>query len=305
MKISWTNFEELFQTEISKDSVKFIESVNFNYEFATRLQFESGIIKYINFLMSDKKPSGPEYHEIWENGWGENLRAYQVSKKLDALLPKFVKSNDLIRFQGRWVYPEDASFEKNFVNVLRDSVFRKYFSEVAQIWEFGCGTGLNLVHSASIFPEKKLFGGDWASSSIDILNQININMRLNIRPFYFDLFQPTQKILPESPTDAGIFTIGTLEQVGTNWNPFLDFLLNSNFKVVVHIETNYEKYDENILIDFLAKRYIEKRNWLRGYFEKLRELESSGEIRILQESKTFGSFFHDGYTITVWEKLNV
>lgn len=52
-------------------------------------------------------------------------------------------------------------------------------------------------------------------------------------------------------------------------------------------------------------KYIVKRNWLRGYFSALRDLEKVGKIKIIQKRKTFGSFFHDGYTVTVWENLSV
>jgi hypothetical protein len=304
-KISRENFEDIFQSRISVESSDFIKSKNFNYEVASSLQFESGVIKYVNFLLGDKKESGPEYHEIWEKGWEENLHGYQKSGKLEELLPKFVRSNELIRFSGKWISPEDASFEKNFVTVLRDTMFRKYFGEVSSIWEFGCGTGLNLVHAASIFPEKELFGSDWAFSSIRILKEINERLGTKITPFHFDLFDPDIKLLPGSTTNAGLFTIGTMEQIGTDFDLFLEFVLTSNFKIIVHVETNYELYDKEILFDFLAKKYLEKRNWLRGYFGKLHELETSGRIRVLQERKTFGSFFHDRYTVTVWEKLDV
>ena len=73
----------------------------------------------------------------------------------------------------------------------------------------------------------------------------------------------------------------------------------------MHIETNYELYDENNFLDYLSKKYIVKRNWLRGYFSALRDLEKEGKIKIIQERKTFGTFFYDGYTVTVWENLNV
>ncbi len=81
--------------------------------------------------------------------------------------------------------------------------------------------------------------------------------------------------------------------------------MSSPFKTIIHFETNYELYDKNSLFDNLVIHYIEKRNWLKGYFAALKVLEKNGKIRILDERKTFGSFFHDGYTVTVWEKLNV
>ena len=43
-----------------------------------------------------------------------------------------------------------------------------------------------------------------------------------------------------------------------------------------------------------------ERDWSRGYFAKLEGLQKSGEIEILEQGRTFGSFYHEGYTMTVW-----
>ena len=73
--------------------------------------------------------------------------------------------------------------------------------------------------------------------------------------------------------------------------------------VVIHIETMYELYDETRLFDYAARRYLEARNWLRGYLKTLREKED--EIEILDVRRPFGSFFHDGYSFVVWRPKHV
>lgn len=305
MKLGVGDFEEILGSQLSVESQKFVEETNFQYEPANSEQINAGLIKFVNFLLDYKKESGPEYHEIWERGWQENLNSYSDSGQLNDLIPKFVRKKDLIRFRGGWISPEDPEFETNFVTVLRDTVFKNNFMDAASIWEFGSGTGLNLVHLSKILPKKQLFGCDWAMPSVQILNELNQKLNLNIHGFHFDLFQPDYEILKDVSPNSGLFTVGTMEQIGQDYQSFLDFILTSNFKRIVHIETNYEIYDETNLLDFLAKRYIEKRNWLRGYFSTLRKLEQAGKIKIHTEKRTFGSFFHDGYTITTWENLNV
>lgn len=305
MELGIGDFEEILGSQLSAESQKFVERTNFQYKLANSEQVNAGLIKFVNFLLDYKKESGPEYHEIWERGWQENLDSYIGSGELNDLIPKFVRRKDLIRFRGGWISPEDPEFETNFVMVLRDTVFRANFLDAASIWEFGSGTGLNLVHMSKILPEKQLFGCDWAMPSVQILNELNRKLKLNIRGFQFDLFQPEYEILKDVSPNSGLFTIGTMEQIGQDYQSFLDFILASNFKRIVHIETNYEIYDDSNLLDFLAKKYIEKRNWLRGYFSTLRKLEQAGKIKIHMEKRTFGSFFHDGYTITTWENLNV
>lgn len=102
---------------------------------------------------------------------------------------------------------------------------------------------------------------------------------------------------------AGVLTIGTLEQIGRNFGPFLDFLLEKKPRICVHVETLYEVYDQDNLVDWLAAAYLEKRNYLRGFLARMRELEAEGRVRILDLRRTFGSFYHDGYTYLVWEPL--
>ena len=305
MKIDILEFEEIIGLPLSLVSKNFVETNNFSYELASKNDNENALIKIMTYLLSEVKKSGPEYQINWEKGWGENLDLYLRTGNLSDLIPKFVRKNDLIRFKGACIKPEDSNFETNFVTVLRDTVFRNYFSDAPEIWEFGAGTGLNMVHLSQIFPDKKLVACDWAASSVAIIKQINENLGLEIESHQFDIFKPTANIVDLVPKNSALFTIGTMEQIGERYLPFLSLIMNSNFKIVVHIETNFEIYDENRLLDFLAIKYIEKRNWLRGYFEQLHMIEKTGKIAILSERKTFGTFYHDGYTITVWEKLDV
>ena len=305
MDITRQNFEEILGGKLSLDAINFIQAHDFKYEPATKEETDSALIRIVDFLSSQQEKSGPEYLKQWETGWAENLKLYLKSGALIDLVPKFVRRNELLRFNGQFIRPHDSNFETYFVTILRDTIFRKYFDKSSEIWEFGAGTGLNLVHLSRIFPGKKLFGCDWAKSSVEILNQINSNLGLKIEGFQFDIFQPDTKIIDAVANESALFTIGAMEQIGRDFLPFLNKILDSKFKTVIHVETNFELYDKEKILDNLALKYIEKRNWLRGYFAKLREIEKAGKINILDERKTFGSFFHDGYSVVVWENSDV
>jgi SAM-dependent methyltransferase len=256
-------------------------------------------------LLGPKKPSGPDYQGIWEAGWKENLDEFYVSGDENALVPKFVKNNQPVRFRGELIMPLGETFESDFVSVLREAFFRRYFHGYSSIAEFGCGTGQNLVHLQRIFPDASLLGADWAMSSVDLLDNINQRFGFSIEGINFDLFHPEEHASGPLTKTKAAFTVGTMEQLGANFEPFLQFLLDSDINRVIHFETAYELYDPDNLWDFFAMAYIEKRNWLRGYFSALRELEMAGTIRILYQAKTFGSFHHDGYTVTVWQKVTI
>ena len=303
-KLMLADFEDILGTNLSLEARNFIINQNFNYRHISSKEENDAYIEYLNFLFSNKQPSGPEYKVKWDFGWKENLVEYLLTGDISDLVPKFVKSNKLIRLNGKWILPQSSEFESNFVFIIRDYLFKKYFVNFDCIFEFGCGTGLNLVHLSSLFPTKQLIGLDWSESSVAILNELN-KKHQNIQGQLFNMFEPHALSDEWNKSNSAILTIGAMEQLGSNYEKFLSFILESRTKIIVNVETMFEIYDDENLFDFLPRQYIKKRNWLQGYYAKLREFEHHGKIKILENRKTFGSFYHDEYTIIVWENLSV
>lgn len=276
-----------------------IKNSDFRYRILSKDEKEKVMIKVIDKLMSDLKISGSHRKDDWENGWKENLVDYIESNNINTLIPKFVKKNEVIRFQGNYILPLDSNFETNFVKILRYYLFSKYFNDIDVIYEFGCGTGLNLVALNELFPEKTLYGLDWSESSCNIVNELSKKLNIkNMKSVVFDMFHPININLSSK---SGIFTIGAMEQLGTNFNEFLNFIINEKPLIVINIEVNYEILDKNNLFDYLAATYIEKRNYLRGFHKKLKELENEGIIEIIEDKEIFGGLYHNGYSSIIWK----
>ncbi len=68
----------------------------------------------------------------------------------------------------------------------------------------------------------------------------------------------------------------------------------------INVETMYELYDDDTRFDDVARKYLDKRGYLKGLVGRLRELEREGLIQILDLQRTFGSLFHEGYSYVVW-----
>lgn len=303
--LTHTDFKNLFGCPLSVESDRFITESDFSYRSASKEETEHLYIRYLDYLLSDIRPSGPNYHHKWEEGWGENLDLYIKSNDLKNLIPKFVKRNEFIRFRNEWISTSSSDFESNMVFLIREYIFNRYFSEFDQISEYGCGTGLNLVHLSKIFPSKKLIGLDWSQNAVRILETLKQHLNSNISGHYFDMFKPSKIDNTISSSNSAMFTIGAMEQLGQNFIDFFTYMMRSDYQVIVNIETIYEMYDKNLFFDYLPQAYILKRNWLRGYLPLLESYEKSGRIRILEKKKIFGSFFHDGYTVLAWEKIDV
>lgn len=299
------SFAKIFNTQerTLPDIVKLaIKKTNFKYKKVKDKEYDEAILRIIKTLDSQTlKISGPQRLNDWEKGWKENLLEFNQSKNdLIHLIPKFVK-NYLVRFQGHFINPTSSTFETDFVTVLRYYLFSKYYKGINTLYEFGAGTGLNLVAAAEIFSEMRLVGLDWANSSVEIMDVLKNKLQINISGKRFDLFNPDKKYRLEK--NSGILTIGTLEQLGSNFKPFINYLLKNRPEICIHIETIFELYDENELLDYLAIKYLERRNYLKGLLTYLKKLEREKRVKILEVRKTFGSFYHDGYTFIVWKPL--
>ncbi len=299
---SFANIFNAEENELPALAKKIIKKTNFKYRILKDKEFEQAILRILKTLDSDLKVSGPHRLNDWEKGWDQHLQEFNSSDgDITQLVAKFAMKGLYNRLGGNLIKPETNSFETDFVTVLRYYLFNKYLQKVGTLYEFGTGTGLNLVSASEVFPNLKLIGLDWASSSVNIMQALKEKLKLNISGKRMDLFKPDNKYKLDK--NSAILTIGTLEQLGNNFKPFINYLLKNNPAVCIHLETLYESYDQNNLLDYLAIKYLEKRNYLRGFLPFLEKLEKEKKIKILESRRTFGSFYHEGYTYTVWKPI--
>src|SRR3989344_1102347 len=228
------SFADVFNTKedaLSTLVKQAINKRNFKYKKVEGKEYDDAILRIMKVLDETiLGTAGSHRLNDWEKGWGENLKKFiRSNHDLNQLIPQFVKKDAFIRFRNNFIRPESDSFETDFVTVMRYYLFSKYYKNANALYEFGAGTGLNLVAASEIFPKMKLVGLDWAESSINIINALKEKLNINI----------TGK-----------------------------------------------------KIDFL-----------KGFLPHLKLLESKKKIKILEIRRTFGSFFHEGYTYIVWRPL--
>ena len=86
-----------------------------------------------------------------------------------------------------------------------------------------------------------------------------------------------------TPVDA-VCTIGAMEQLGKNFEAFLEFLLKKKPLICINIETMNEIYTNETLCDYVTIEYTKKRKYLFGYLSKLRKIEKQGVIKYCKSS---------------------
>ncbi len=249
-----------------------------------------------NFKPNELNPKKIGDKGRWESGWNENLISFRNNRKERDLIPKYYHPDRVLRYKDYYIQGEYSNMEYNLLKVFRNYIF-SFLKDYDRIYEFGCGTGFNLLNLARRYPKKELHGLDWAESSMSLIEEINKTYKTDIQGHLFDMFNPPNlEILGES----AVFTWGALEQLGTKFEPFLNYLLSKKL-FVINIEPLIELYNPLNQMDNYSIQYMKKRGYLQGYLTRLKELEKDGKIEIEKIQRLhFGNMNYEGWSYVMW-----
>lgn len=304
-QLTFNDFENAFNEKLSNYVKERINQYSFQFlEFNDKEQEELIITIVKTLLNSELTKSGEHRREQWEAGWDENFQHSLKNNNIkDQLIPKYFQKYNAIRWQGKFIKPISDKFELNTLSIILDWLFDKYLRNFDAIYEFGCGTGHNLLRARDVNQSATLFGLDWAHSSQKIITKLRMDgIEKNIYGYNFDYFNPDYNI--NLNQNSVIYTVASLEQVGDRWAPFLEYILNKRPKLCIHVEPIAELLDEKKLIDYLSIEYFKKRNYLNGFLKGIKKIEESGKIKIHSAKRTnIGSLFIEGYSVIVWSPI--
>lgn len=301
--ITEQDFAEIFKEDLSAFVKEKIKDFNFLAQKLSSEEKDSILLKIIKTILdSEIIKAGEHRREQWEKGWAENLEIYTKRGK-EAIIPRYFGKYDIIRWKQQFLHALTPNFEYNMLRVLQYWLFDKYLRSVSSIYEFGCGTGHNLTRVREVNLTADIWGLDWAHSSQEIIKKISKEKSDNkLFAHNFDFFDPD--ISFKLNKKSAIFTVAALEQIGDNYQPYIEYLLENRPEICIHIEPIAELLDSDNLVDYLSIQYFKKRNYLNGYLSKLQELEKMGKIKIHKSQRSFiGSLYVDGYSIIVWSPV--
>lgn len=271
-----------------------IANTDFRYRILEGDERDRIILDVLRKIETDQQKIGaPERTGVWEKGWTENLRAFQDSgHDLKSLVPRFLRPGQIVRLNRNYVAPNNPGFELAFLSVFCQWVFRKYLAQMDVIYEFGCGTGMNLANLAQIFPEKELHGSDFVPSSRELLNKIGEVYGWNLTGHFFNMIEPDEGF--KLKKNGAVLTFGAIEQLAGRFENFLQFLLARSPALCISLEPTIELYDENHLLDHLAIRFHRKRGYTENYLTRLRELERGRNRNLKSEEVVFWQLVYGG-----------
>jgi hypothetical protein len=298
------DFLDLGYSDKQLSTIKeFYSSKNLKYRTLKSHEEKNIILSTLIRLEEGFSKSGQSRYESWEKGWRENLDEFESSpSQIEKLVPKYYKPGHIKRFNNKYIHTKNSNSEYEFFEIIRFILFLKYVQK-EKVYEFGCGSPHNLVALTQQIPGISAVGCDWAPAAVAIVEKLAKSHNLNLRGELFDFFEPNLELDLES--NSVVLDFGGLEQVGSEFVKFTNFLIAKKPKLVVHLEPINELYmPANDLLDLLAVRYHSSRNYLSGYLTYLRKMEELGKIDILKVKRTpFGGQFHDGWSLLVWRPV--
>jgi hypothetical protein len=299
-----SDFAVLFGTTpdgIPNSCRELIANLDFRYQTLAGAERDQVVLEVLKIIEADTQIIGAgDRKGVFEKGWSDNYQAFLDSNHdLNELVPKYVRPNRVVRLNHRYIMPESRTFELDCFTVFRHWLFSTYLSDLDAVYEFGCGTGWNLVELAKMYPSLEIHGLDFVPSSKELVNTISSVYGLNLTGHVFDMLRPNEDISFKGR--SAIFTVGALEQLAGDFEPFLDFLLNRSPALCITVEPTLELYDDSNLVDYLAMKFHSKRGYTTGFLPRLQQLETTGEIEILHtKGSCLGNMLMDGYSLVVW-----
>lgn len=297
-------FERLFKEKLSPFVKEKIKKYAFEYSAVNKEEYDAAILRIVDILLDpDAITAGPHRFEQWEKGWGQNLDELKKEKSVDSINPHYFGKYPIQRLEQKFIKARSKDFERNMLNIIEYWLFDKYMRDAKHIYEFGCGTGHNLLRVREVNKQAEIWGLDWTTSSQGIIEKV-AKQKGDKKLFghRFDFFHPDKKFVLGN--DSVVYTVAALEQVGENYKKFVDYILKNKPKLCVHIEPIGELLDEHVLLDYLSIRYFEKRKYLKGFYLHLKDLEKAKKIKILHGQRSYiGSYFIDGYSVIVWKPV--
>ena len=147
-----------------------------------------------------------------------------------------------------------------------------------------------------------LYGLDFVESSAKLINELGQHYGANMEGFVFDMKVPDLNY--HIKENSCVFTACAIEQLNSNFKPFIDYVVEQKPKICFHLEPLIENYDENNDFDKLAIRFHLKRGYSVGLKSYLSKLQKEKKLKIIFDKRLkFGSLFHEGYQVIAWEPL--
>lgn len=236
----------------SSEIRSYFHELDLRFVQLTDAQEVAVIMQCLDVLINQElKVAGEHRRAEWETGWGENLSEFKKSHSFASLTPRYFGKNQISRLNQRFIRPLSSLYDAQILSLLIRLAASEFLSDKAHIAEFGCGSGVNLLDIRAVNSDAVLTGLDWSTRSQLIVAAIAEELgdsRLESRNF--DFFSPDDSFYLGKA--SALVTVAALEQVGSDFGVFLEYILKAEPGICVHLEPVGELLDRHNVLDFLS-----------------------------------------------------
>jgi len=243
---------------------------------------------------------------VWLNGWSEVAKSMQKADSIDLekLKPQYFHLDVPIRFLGQYAVPLSGDFEYYAGVAVRRQLMLAAFPGSKRLLELGCGTGLNLLLAASLFPGARLTGSDWVQPTLDILELMGQRLDRRIDGVLYNMLTGQGRDDIEIDDSTDVLTVHALEQLGEKAVDVVEWLISKRPARCLHLEPIIEFYDVEDPFDEIAARYHRTRGYLMGLLPTLEKYAAKGDIEITSRGRVkLGNLYHEAYSYISWRCL--
>jgi hypothetical protein len=240
---------------------------------------------------------------VWEKGWREVADQVRSAPHVDieTLKPQYFHLGVPFRLLGEFVHPDTDYFEYYAGIAVRRQLMAHFLEGTGALLELGCGTGINLLLAADLFPKATLAGSDWTRATLDILEALGKAKGRPIASVLYNMLDQSGRENLPITGDTDVLTVHALEQLGPRAAEVIEFLIAARPRRCLHLEPILEFYDPADPFDAVAQRFHLARSYLQGLVPALKKAEAMGRIRILGERRVrLGNGYHDAYSYIAW-----
>jgi len=144
-RIELDELSKLWNFTPSEQFVNSFKSLNLDFKALSQPERDEAILKVLKALNSELVTVGAHRAGDWEKGWGENFENYKQSKNLNDVIPKYFNKIPMVRWKQEWVQPISPTLEYDLLGLILEYITDTYLLDKKTIYEFGCGTGHNLL----------------------------------------------------------------------------------------------------------------------------------------------------------------
>ena len=239
----------------------------------------------------------------WQDDWFsvlQNLRTNNDNVK-SIIRPKWFRKNAFVNIQNCLSLTETPYVDWEYQLITRQMLFYTHLKDVDNICEFGSGSGTNFYLINQILQDKNFILSDISVTSLKIIQELK--RKLNRNNLTYSNIDIEQDIDLELPDNTAVITTSVLEQIGDNYNNFINFILKEKPQIVINVEPIVELLDSKSGFDNVMNLYCEKRKYLTGYLTELEKLEKQKKIKIIMKKRTMvsGTFIEN--SVLIWKVL--